>query len=275
MAKKIRFPLEMENGVEVRSVEELRDNFSIVRVLGYVKDGKLITWLRDRYANDLADQVEQLDKEDPELPRKICKIIDVEYDENSESELEKDMERLERLKRLKTFSDEVKYEDVIDQIAFEQDEIYDLLDEGVTELYLCGERFSIPVSKEGITYIGINRPIAVIDSKIEINWEEKDITICGMTFDEKYQQILNYSRSNEQKINKEKQIIRIGEYSNKSYLNFMLKSSEQEEAEQMFIKIKGTLEKINYNLDDDIQNTKNIIINAKIDDVASRYISRL
>ena len=29
MAKKIRFPLEMENGVEVRSMEELRENFSI------------------------------------------------------------------------------------------------------------------------------------------------------------------------------------------------------------------------------------------------------
>lgn len=41
MAKKIRFPLEMENGVEVRSMEELRDNFSISRVLSYLKNGKL------------------------------------------------------------------------------------------------------------------------------------------------------------------------------------------------------------------------------------------
>lgn len=32
--KKIRFPLEMDNGVEVRSVEELRENFSIARVIG-------------------------------------------------------------------------------------------------------------------------------------------------------------------------------------------------------------------------------------------------
>ena len=33
MAKKIRFPLEMDNGLEVRSMEELRNNFSLGRVL--------------------------------------------------------------------------------------------------------------------------------------------------------------------------------------------------------------------------------------------------
>ena len=31
MAKKIRFPLEMDNGAEVRSMEELRNNFSLGR----------------------------------------------------------------------------------------------------------------------------------------------------------------------------------------------------------------------------------------------------
>ena len=34
MAKKVRFPLEMEDGVEVRSMEELRDNFFIIKSIG-------------------------------------------------------------------------------------------------------------------------------------------------------------------------------------------------------------------------------------------------
>ena len=33
MAKKIRFPLEMDNVLEVRSIEELRKNYSLGRVL--------------------------------------------------------------------------------------------------------------------------------------------------------------------------------------------------------------------------------------------------
>ena len=47
MAKKIRFPLEMINGVSVRSMEELRENFSLLKILSYLSNEKLVTWLRD------------------------------------------------------------------------------------------------------------------------------------------------------------------------------------------------------------------------------------
>ena len=57
MAKKVRFPLEMENGVEVRSMEELRNNFSLSRIIGYINDGRMVKWLRDRYENDVAEKV--------------------------------------------------------------------------------------------------------------------------------------------------------------------------------------------------------------------------
>lgn len=191
MAKKIRFPLEMDNGVEVRSVEELRDNFSIARVIEYLKDGKLITWLRDRYMDDLADAVEQMDLTDAEIVKKISEIFDVSFDETSEQDLEKATERIERLKRLKEFTYEQKYQNVIDQVAFDQDELYDLLDDGVTVIYLCGERFSIPLAKPGITYIGINHPIAIIDSKEKVEWKKKKILVKDMIFDDKYQAVLD------------------------------------------------------------------------------------
>lgn len=70
MAKRILFPLEMDNGVEVRSVDELRENFSLVRVLSYVDNGKLVVWLRDRYENDLANKIETLENDDVELAKK-------------------------------------------------------------------------------------------------------------------------------------------------------------------------------------------------------------
>ena len=71
MAKRIRFPLEMENDIEVRNLEELKDNFSLARVIGYINDGKLITWLQDRYENELAEEV-----------KKICDQIS-KYDRNT------------------------------------------------------------------------------------------------------------------------------------------------------------------------------------------------
>ena len=63
MAKKIRFPLEMENGIEVRSMEELRNNVALGRVLEYVQNEKLVIWLRDRYENNIADTIAELDNE--------------------------------------------------------------------------------------------------------------------------------------------------------------------------------------------------------------------
>ena len=42
MAKKIKFSLEMDNEVRVRTLDELRANFSLEKVLEYYINGKLV-----------------------------------------------------------------------------------------------------------------------------------------------------------------------------------------------------------------------------------------
>ncbi len=191
MAKKIRFPLEMENGVAVRNMVELREHFSLAKVLEYFENGKLVVWLRDHYENDIADAVEALGKDEQDLARKLSEIFDIPYDENAEEELERAAERAERLKRLKEYTDEERFWDKVDNVAFEQDELYDLLDEDAETIYLCGERFSIPLSKSGVQYIGVNNPTVVVDSKVLVDWEKKGISLEGVVFDDKYQKIVN------------------------------------------------------------------------------------
>ena len=191
MAKKIRFPLEMDNGVEVRSMEELRNNFSLGRVLEYIQNGKLVTWLRDRYENNIADAIAELDKTDSELPKKVSAIFDVPYDEKTEEELKQAIERAERIKHLKEFTDEKQFVDEIDKVAFDQDELYDLLDEEVKEIYLCGDRFAIPLSVQAVSYKGINNPVVVIDSKTEVDWLAKGIKLEAVRYDEKYQAVVD------------------------------------------------------------------------------------
>ena len=191
MARKIRFPLDMGQGIEVRSIEELKENFSLSHVLMYISNGKLVTWLRDRNEDDIADAIEKLDKSDSDLPRKVCSIFDVFYDESAVNDVERTEEKARRLKLLKEYTSEQKYIDVEEKIAFNQDELYDLLDDGATDIYLCGDRFSIPLSKSGISYHGINNPTVVVNSKEEVNWDEKKISLSDVKFDEKYQQIIN------------------------------------------------------------------------------------
>ena len=45
MAKKIKFALKMKDGVEVRSFQELQENFDLNQVTAYFLDGRLETWL--------------------------------------------------------------------------------------------------------------------------------------------------------------------------------------------------------------------------------------
>lgn len=196
MVKKIRFPLEMDNGIEVRGMEELRDNFSLTRIVHYFENGKLLTWLKDRYEDELASKVEILDRSDKEFAKKISNIFGVPYNESEEDALEEELVRAKRLELLKKYTDDTSFMEKVNQIAFEQDELYDLLDENITTIYLCGEKFSIPLSKKGVKYIGINSPIIVVDSLECINWEEKGIELEGIRFNEKYQAIVNEYRKN-------------------------------------------------------------------------------
>ena len=190
MAKKIRFPLEMDDGIEVRTMDELREHFAISPVLAYLENGKLLTWLRDRYEDDLADALESLDLRDTELAANVCKIFEVEVDLSAAEDMEAIQERNRKIELLKEAAADEKFFDLVDQIAFTQDELYDLLDDGQTTIYLCGESFSIPLGKKGIAYVGINQPVAKIASKTVVDWAEKKITLTNIQFDETYQQML-------------------------------------------------------------------------------------
>ena len=279
MAKKVRFPLEMDNEVQVRTIEEFRENFSLARVMNYLQEGKLVIWLRDRYEDDLAESVAGLDLQDAELAKNICEIFDVPYDETSEEELKKAAERAERILKLKEYTDDGKYEKVIDLVAFDQDELYDLLDEGADTIYLCGEKFSIPLAKEGMSYIGINQPMVVINSKTEVDWIEKNISVENVVFDPKYQAVLDSANKVKEELYKkaveEVKKDSIGNYSSDSYLNFMLSNSGKKRAENMFQIARKGMEGVTYDINRDIEGYKKLALENGIINLAQKYIERL
>lgn len=285
MAKKIRFPLEMERGVEVRSLDELRDSFSLARVLVYVSNGKLVTWLRDRYIEDIADAIECLDVNDSEFPKKVCEIFGIEYNEDIAIDIEKAEERNRKLGILKEYTTDEKFFDVVDNIAFTQDDIYDLLDERQNTIYLCGDKFTIPMSKKGITYIGINNPVAVVDVKGEVNWKEKEITLSGVRYDEKYQKIVEDADEKKRELiqesvgtlkwNKSVNNTTMGGYSKDSYINFMLSVGDTEGAERCYNVLASEVNSINYDIDADVSIVKQQLRNAGLVGLANNYIGNL
>lgn len=188
MAKKIRFSLEMENGTKIRTLDELRENFSLTKVVEYFDNQKLFHWLEDRYYTEQVEKLKQLNREDADFYRKICHIFEVEYREKDE-DIDEKLEVEKRKAQLKQFTDDKTVLEHVHQVAFNQDELYDLLDDNISDIYLCGEIFRIPLAKENVSYIGVNTPIIRVESPKCIDWEKKKIHIIGCRFDEEYQRL--------------------------------------------------------------------------------------
>ena len=182
MAKKIRFPLKLAEGAEVRTLEELREHFDLQAILEYYKSGKLLTWLEDRYLEGEAEAVQALDESAADFQRRLCEMFQVEYT-GAGVDMEEIERRQERLKRLRTVTDDAECIQNIDSVAFDQEELADLLDEGATKIYLCGDKFTVPASRKGITYVGIKNPAVHISGKVPEKAEELESTFHGCMVD--------------------------------------------------------------------------------------------
>lgn len=178
MAKKIRFALKMKDGTEVRNLQELQEHFDIDSVMAYYLNGKLETWLDDRYYDEEADQVRELDPEDSELSKKLCEIFQVEYvrDALTSEEIEA---RKQKIERLRGITDDEEIIDKVDSVAFTQEELADLLDAGFDTIYLCGKDFQIPLGKGGVTYIGIQTNL-IIPQEQMVQYELNNIRLVNV-----------------------------------------------------------------------------------------------
>lgn len=196
MAKKVKFPLEMADGAQVRNIDELKEHFDIEKVVGYFTDGRLLNWLQSRYYEDEADKVEQLTANDSQLHKKLCEIFGVESAE--EVDPEEIARRQERLNRLKQYTDDREIWNLVDQVAFDQEDLGDLLDEDATLIYLCNNRFTIPLRVTDKNYVGIGKAVAVIRSNKFVDFDALNIKFKGVRFDDDYSAIIKAQHSTDE-----------------------------------------------------------------------------
>lgn len=174
----IKFPLEMKDGVQVRNITDLKENFDVEKVVGYFLNGKLMTWLEARYYEEEAEAVSQLEENDSNLANKLCEIFGVEYECAEEIDTEELVRRNQRIAKLKQFTDNDEIIANIDLVAFDQEELADLYDKGIKKLYLCEGEFFIPKSKQDLEYILIGEPNVVGLVKQEDSIPHKETYSC-------------------------------------------------------------------------------------------------
>ena len=163
-SKKV-FTLTLKDGVEVRTLEELRNNFDLEKIVEYFKNGELLSWLEDRFYDDEAEAIENIDADDRNLTAKICVALDVECDV--------DLDFMHRLREKKSILAEMTDDDaIIDNAAataLDQGDLGELINMDYKTIYLCGENFNVPIRVANMKYIGV-----LSTPKIKIRAQSQD-----------------------------------------------------------------------------------------------------
>lgn len=199
--RNIKFALILKDGAEVRTIDELRNNFDVYEILesfisghddrNEESEGKLAEWLRDRYYNEKAKEIEELYKdfesgkrqEIQDIVKEICQILDVKWSAKIKSEIEeykelndKDGDIDEKLKKyhpsmrkiitlvkkardINENTDDYKARINFRNVARNQKELEELIDQKKKIIYLLpmgkDRPYKIPDDVENICYIGV------------------------------------------------------------------------------------------------------------------------
>ena len=113
----------------------------------------------------------------------------VEY-QDEELDPEEIERRNERIAKLKQYTDNQEFIDNVDLVAFDQEDLADLLDEDEDVIYLCQNKFIIPLRAENKKYIGIGKAEAVIRSKTVVDFAERNIEFVNVSFNAEYEKLL-------------------------------------------------------------------------------------
>lgn len=272
MVKKIKFPLEMANGIQVRSLEELKGNFDLERVISYYINGKLLIWLKDRYYDDEAAKISQIDSKDEDLKKKICDIFCVKDADLQDIDLDEIEERSKRISEVKKYTDHEEIIKNINSVAFNQKELIDLLDKGINLIYLCDNEFTIPLNKENITYIGINNPIVVINSETLVDFSKKNILLKEISYNKEYENII---QNNTVKQNKMKAKAVIAHYKTSVLFDPIMRTIDRNESSKLFDVINNKLSELNYDINEKTKNRVEIIKHADLSGMFDNYLNRI
>lgn len=198
MAKKIKIPLEMANGFKVRTLEELKENWDLEKVVLYYYDkGRLLAWLKDYNHHNEAEQVTALNTitDTKELQKRLCDIFAMPFEEGQTVDVEEVIRKNKRLTMLRT----ITAEDVVlknaEKVALNQEELEKRLSENETEIILFNNTFNIPFNVKNVKYIGVGDVTCVIESKEYVDFEALGISFENVKFDEKYDKYASKIRS--------------------------------------------------------------------------------
>jgi len=179
--KKIKFPLAMKNGEEVRDIEALRENFDIESAAEYYSNGKLERWLENNYYDDILEKVRELTGDEDDFGELLAKALGAEWDGSEKINLRSIMKGTELREQLKPYVSEEELEKM-EHIADTQEELERLVQSGCSPVYLFGKTFSIREWMGNTEFIGIGCPVVDLEIHSREEFQKKKIKLQDVEF---------------------------------------------------------------------------------------------
>lgn len=179
--KRIKFPLVMKNGKEVRDIEALRENFDIESTAEYYSNGKLERWLENNYYDDILEKVWKLTGNETDFGERLADALGAEWNTSEKINLQSIMKQTELREQLKPYVSEERLEGM-EHIADTQEELERLARSGCSSVYLFGKTFSIMEWMNNIEFIGINHPVVNLEMQGREEFQKKKIKFRDVEF---------------------------------------------------------------------------------------------
>lgn len=239
MAKKIKFPLQMKDGYKVRTMEELRVHSDPESLIAYFLDGKLKSWLKDRYYQEEIDEINKLKSSDDNLLQSLYDILNInkKNDDMEKFEIDDVLRKYNILSKVKQYTDNKEILENIDSIATSQSEFENILKKNVSIVYLLGKKFVLPHCAENILIKGINNVEIEVNSQEVIDFEKIKVYFENCYFDSTYQLIVEQKRLEEENLHKKKK----SAYKVSNVFDYLLSNSAREKSAEIFNEIQNRL----------------------------------
>ena len=181
MARK--FALYLKDGHEVRNnIEEIAEYFDYGKMVEYFHDGSLLQWLEDRRYEKEAIALSALKANKSDFKEKLCYIFKVDSKTIADNTAIEDVTLIKKRDLIKQYTNDENILGNIDKVAIDNNELLDLINTGIKEIYLCGNTFTIPDTAENVRFVGVNKPYLVvrrynIENKSQNNVEFDNVCI--------------------------------------------------------------------------------------------------
>ncbi len=176
--RKIKFPLEMAGGRQVRELEEFQEAFDLEKAVEYFSNGKLQKWLENNYNDDILEELEGLTGQEKDFIEQFTQILGVSWE--GAADTQGMFERITLKEKLKRQIPEEKLEEIAPFLAGNQKMMEELIQKGCKEIYLVDNQFYLSKDIQGIVFHGIQNPKVCVEAENGKVFRDQKITLIGV-----------------------------------------------------------------------------------------------